>query len=93
MNGQSEAGILNILKDLIQWNYAGIPLIHQETQWDFDPEISKLRREQYYELHGYRGAKYLERIGQGFDGRHRERALQQKIRDDGHLQGLNLLQP
>lgn len=44
-------------------------------------------------LHGYRAAKYLERIGQGIDGKHREREHEQAIRDDGHLQGLNLLQP
>ncbi|XP_070507291.1 uncharacterized protein [Chironomus tepperi] len=90
---QCECGVFSLVRDILQWNVAGLPLIHQKTEWDFDPEVAKLRREQYYELHGFRAAKYLERIGQGIDGRHREREHEQAIRDDGHLQGLNLLQP
>lgn len=34
-----------------------------------------------------------ERIGQGIDGKHQERAYQNALRDEGRLQGLNLLTP
>ncbi|CAH1711973.1 unnamed protein product [Chironomus riparius] len=92
-NYQCECGVFSLVRDILQWNVAGLPLIHQKTEWDFDPEVAQKRREQFYEIHGYRAAKYLERIGQGIDGRHREREHEQAIRDDGHLQGVNLLQP
>lgn len=110
-----ECGVFSIVRELLQWNVAGIPAYHQVTDWDFDPDVSQKRREQFYEvffprflwffvvfmceiyclfkLHGYRGSKYLERIGQGIDGKHRERQYQNAARDEGRLQGLNLLAP
>lgn len=40
----------SLIRDLLQWNVAGIPAYHQVTEWDFDPDISQKRREQYYEV-------------------------------------------
>ncbi|KFB44426.1 AGAP005312-PA-like protein [Anopheles sinensis] len=88
-----EATVVRLLTDFIQNNVAGIPLIHKTEEYDFDPEISKKRRELYYELHGYRGEKVIERLGLGIDGKHHERLAHQRQRDEGHLQGLNYLQP
>uniref|UniRef100_A0A182IRV0 Uncharacterized protein n=1 Tax=Anopheles atroparvus TaxID=41427 RepID=A0A182IRV0_ANOAO len=88
-----EATVVRLLTDFIQNNVAGIPLIHKTEEYDFDPEISKKRRELYYELHGYRGEKVIERLGLGIDGKHRDRLAHQRQRDEGHLQGLNYLQP
>ncbi|KAL1401784.1 hypothetical protein pipiens_001929 [Culex pipiens pipiens] len=88
-----EATVVRLFTDLLQNNVAGIPLIHKTEEFDFDPEVSKKRREMYYEQHGYRGEKAIERLGLGIDGKHRERAEHQRQRDEGHLNGLNILQP
>ncbi|KXJ83561.1 hypothetical protein RP20_CCG004526 [Aedes albopictus] len=88
-----EATVLRLITEALQNNIAGIPLIHKTEEFDFDPEVSKKRRELYYEQHGYRGEKAIERLGLGIDGKHRERAAQQRARDEGHLNGLNDHQP
>uniref|UniRef100_A0A182JQA7 Uncharacterized protein n=1 Tax=Anopheles christyi TaxID=43041 RepID=A0A182JQA7_9DIPT len=48
-----EATVVRLLTDFIQNNVAGIPLIHKTEEYDFDPEISKKRRELYYEVSIY----------------------------------------
>ncbi|XP_058828300.1 uncharacterized protein LOC131688153 [Topomyia yanbarensis] len=88
-----EATVVRLFTELLQNNVAGIPLIHKTEEFDFDPEISKKRRELYYEQHGYRGEKAIQRVGLGIDGKHRERMEHQRLRDEGHLNGLNDLQP
>lgn len=40
------------------------------------------------QVHGYRGEKYIERVGLGVDGKEDERRVQQMIRDQGRLQGV-----
>lgn len=90
---RSECGVLSLIRDLLQWNLVGTPDYHRNTEWDFDPDVASKNREQFYESHGFRSSRLLERIGEGFDGRHRERHYQHAIRDDGRLQGLNLLAP
>lgn len=47
---QCECGVYSIIRELLQWNVAGIPVFHQRTDWDFDPEVSQKRREQFYEV-------------------------------------------
>lgn len=47
---QCECGVYSIIRELLQWNVAGIPTIHQKTEWDFDPDVSQKRREQFYEV-------------------------------------------
>uniref|UniRef100_A0A336M8W0 CSON012080 protein n=2 Tax=Culicoides sonorensis TaxID=179676 RepID=A0A336M8W0_CULSO len=81
------------IKDVLQYNVAGIPLTHEKMEVEFDPEVSKKRRELYYELHGYRGEKLIERLGLGIDGNHKERLVQQQARDNGKLGGLAYFQP
>ncbi|XP_053686927.1 uncharacterized protein LOC128736468 [Sabethes cyaneus] len=88
----AEATVVRLFTELLQNNVAGIPLIHKTEEFDFDPEVSKKRRELYYEQHGYRGEKAIQRVGLGIDGRHRERLEYQRQRDEGHLNGLNNLQ-
>lgn len=39
-------------------------------------------------MNGYRGEKYIERVGLGIDGHEEERREQQRIRDHGKLQGV-----
>ncbi|XP_055630106.1 uncharacterized protein LOC129770932 isoform X1 [Toxorhynchites rutilus septentrionalis] len=87
------ATVIRLFTELLQNNVAGIPLIHKTEEFDFDPEVSKKRRELYYEKHGYRGEKAIERLGLGIDGKHKERLEEQRKRDEGHLNGLNYLQP
>lgn len=45
-----EATVVRLFTDLLQNNVAGIPLIHKTEEFDFDPEVSKKRREMYYEV-------------------------------------------
>lgn len=49
-NNQCECGVFSIIRDLLQWNVAGIPTIHQTFEYDFNPEVSQKRREQFYEV-------------------------------------------
>jgi hypothetical protein len=42
--------VFSIVRELLQWNVAGIPAYHQVTEWDFDPDVSQKRREQFYEV-------------------------------------------
>ncbi|XP_055610339.1 uncharacterized protein LOC129757220 [Uranotaenia lowii] len=89
----TEATVVRLFTDLLQNNIAGVPLIHKTEEFDFDPEVSQKRRELYYEQHGFRGEKAIERLGLGIDGKHRERLEHQRQRDEGHLNGLNYQQP
>ncbi|XP_020711851.2 uncharacterized protein LOC110117398 [Athalia rosae] len=59
------AGIFNIVHGLLQDNVAGIPLIHEKTEWDFDPEVGKLRRVQFEALNGWQGRDLIDRLGYG----------------------------
>lgn len=47
---QCECGVYSLIRDLLQWNVAGIPTFHKVTEWDFDPDVAQKRREQYYEV-------------------------------------------
>lgn len=40
------------------------------------------------QVNGHLGEKYIERIGLGIDGHEEERREQQRIRDQGRLQGV-----
>jgi hypothetical protein len=40
----------DIIRTLVQWNVAGIPLVHKKVEYDFDPDVSQKRREQFYEV-------------------------------------------
>lgn len=88
VNGQIEA-----IRDFIQINIAGVPSLHNPTQWDFDPDISLKRRALFEEVNGVKAEKLIERLGVGMDGKEFERREQQNIRDRGHLGGLNYFQP
>jgi hypothetical protein len=72
---------------------AGVPLTHEVQTYDFNPDVSKERREQFYEVNGYRGEKFITRIGLGVDGKHVERLEEQMKRDEGHLNGINYFLP
>lgn len=41
-----------------------------------------------HQTHGFRGEKYIEKVGLGIDGHEEERREQQRIRDQGRLQGV-----
>ncbi|XP_067634156.1 uncharacterized protein [Eurosta solidaginis] len=83
----SDAFIVRLITETLQNNVAGEPITHKRTEWDFDPGISQKRRGLFYETHGYRAAKFIERIGLGLDGREEERRAEQQLRDIGRLNG------
>ncbi|KAH8279162.1 hypothetical protein KR026_002884 [Drosophila bipectinata] len=79
--------ILRFITETLQNNVAGEPILHETTQWNFDPEAAKKARALYYEKNGFRSAKFIERLGVGLDGRHEERRQEQIARDTGRLNG------
>uniref|UniRef100_A0A0K8UBZ5 Uncharacterized protein n=1 Tax=Bactrocera latifrons TaxID=174628 RepID=A0A0K8UBZ5_BACLA len=84
---QSEASVVRLLTETLQNNVAGEPITHVRTEWDFDSEVSQKRRALFYETHGYRAAKFIERIGLGLDGHEEERRAEQRARDVGRING------
>ncbi|XP_015186523.1 PREDICTED: uncharacterized protein LOC107071764 [Polistes dominula] len=54
-----------LLINLLQNNIAGLPVIHQRTEWNFDPEVGKQRRIDYVETNGFRGEKAIAKLGMG----------------------------
>uniref|UniRef100_A0A6P7FYR9 Uncharacterized protein LOC114332379 n=1 Tax=Diabrotica virgifera virgifera TaxID=50390 RepID=A0A6P7FYR9_DIAVI len=85
----SYAQVANLFKDLIQFNLAGHPVLHKDQLWPFDPDVGKRRSRQYQELNGHFGEKAIERLGLGIDGYDIERLEAQRIRDAGHLNGVD----
>ncbi|CAH0551723.1 unnamed protein product [Brassicogethes aeneus] len=83
----------NIVRELVQFNLAGHPILHKTVEWPFDPEIGVRRSRQYQELNGRLGEKAIERLGLGIDGYDRERLAEQRARDEGHLNGVDYLTP
>lgn len=41
---------LDIIRNLLQNNVVGSPVVHKTTEWEFDPEVSLKRRDQFYEV-------------------------------------------
>lgn len=72
---------LSIIRDLLQYNGAGIPVLHKTVEYAFDPDVGARRSRLYREVNGNHGEKYIERLGLGIDGRDEERLEQQKQRD------------
>ncbi|XP_063394659.1 uncharacterized protein LOC134679640 [Cydia fagiglandana] len=81
------------IRAFIQTNLIGLPVIHNRQTWDFDPDVALRRRRQFVELHGDKGERLIERLGLGIDGYEDERLLKQRLRDEGHLGGLNYFLP
>lgn len=84
---------LEWIRDFVQFNIAGHPVLHKEQSWPFDGEVAIRRSRQYQELNGIKGEKEIERLGLGIDGLDQERLAQQRARDVGHLGGLNFYLP
>lgn len=82
---------LTVIRDLIQFNLVGHPVIHKTVDYVFDPDVGKRRSRQYRELNGFHGEKAIERLGLGIDGRDLERLEQQRKRDEGQLGGINYI--
>ncbi|XP_076621472.1 uncharacterized protein LOC143341936 [Colletes latitarsis] len=61
----SPVGAFSFIHDLVQYNVAGVPLIHEQTHWDFDPEVGKLRKIRYEEENGRHGELAIAKIGMG----------------------------
>ncbi|XP_011305615.1 uncharacterized protein [Fopius arisanus] len=66
----AQSNLLTLVHDLVQNNIAGVPVIHERTEWDFDPNDGKTRRTRYEALNGYRGQDLINRLGNsaGFKG-------------------------
>lgn len=72
---------IQIIRDLIQFNVAGHPVLHKTVEYPFDPNVGERRSRQYQEINGIHGERYVERLGLGKDGKDLERLEEQKIRD------------
>ncbi|CAK9833820.1 hypothetical protein ANTRET_LOCUS10446 [Anthophora retusa] len=57
--------VLSLIHDLLQYNIAGIPLVHERTEWNFDPEVGKQRRVRYEQENGRYGELAIAKIGMG----------------------------
>ncbi|CAK9807164.1 hypothetical protein ANTPLA_LOCUS5197 [Anthophora plagiata] len=57
--------VFSLIHDLLQYNVAGIPLVHERTEWDFDPEVGKQRRVRYEQENGRYGELAIAKIGMG----------------------------
>lgn len=79
---------VSLILRLIQNNLVGAPVVHQVTEWEFDPDVAIQRRELFQKVNGFRGEKLIERIGLGTDGLHKERLAIQRERDEGLLGGI-----
>ncbi|XP_033323335.1 uncharacterized protein LOC117218798 [Megalopta genalis] len=58
-------GVLTFLTDFIQQNLVGTPVIHEKTEWDFDPEVGKQRRIRYEQENGRYGEIAIAKNGMG----------------------------
>ncbi|KAK5648956.1 hypothetical protein RI129_003848 [Pyrocoelia pectoralis] len=74
-------GTVNLIRDLLQYNVAGHPVVHKEVEYAFDPDDGVKRSQMYQEINGVHGEKAIRRLGLGIDGKEMERLQQQKIRD------------
>ncbi|XP_066157761.1 uncharacterized protein [Euwallacea fornicatus] len=88
-----KADPLGLIKELVQFNLVGHPVLHKSVEWPFDPEVGVKRSKQYQEVNGRLGEKAIERLGLGIDGYEQERLANQIARDQGHLNGLDYLTP
>lgn len=84
---------LSTVRDLVQFNLAGHPVLHKSVEWPFDPDVGVRRSKHYQELNGRLGEKAIERLGLGIDGYNEERLAAQRARDEGHLNGVDYLTP
>lgn len=62
---EGTSSILSFARDLVQYNIAGLPVTHQKTEWNFDPELGKKRRVRYEQENGYRGEIAIAKLGMG----------------------------
>ncbi|XP_077258031.1 uncharacterized protein LOC143895087 [Temnothorax americanus] len=60
-----DATVYRFLHDLIQYNIAGVPAVHEKTEWNFDPEVGKQRRSQYEQENGRFGEYAIAKLGMG----------------------------
>ncbi|XP_012234040.1 uncharacterized protein [Linepithema humile] len=49
----------------IRMYLAGEPVVHKKTEWDFDPEVGKLRRIRYEQENGRFGEYAIAKLGMG----------------------------
>ncbi|XP_076659330.1 uncharacterized protein LOC143362776 [Halictus rubicundus] len=66
----ADPGVLTFVTDFIQRNVLGLPVIHEKTEWSFDPEVGKQRRVRYEQENGRYGEIAIAKIGMGigYDG-------------------------
>lgn len=79
---------IGFIRDLIQFNVAGIPQIHQTSLFPFDPDEGIRKSKEYQEINGQFGKKAIERLGLGNDGKEKERLEEQHRRDQIQLGGV-----
>lgn len=59
----SSVPVLSLLHNVIQNNLVGVPVIHEHTEWNFDPNDGLKRRVQYEALNGHLGEDLISRLG------------------------------
>lgn len=43
-------GPVGFIRNLLQNNLVGSPIVHKQSEWEFDPDVSIKRRQQFYEV-------------------------------------------
>lgn len=61
----ADATAYRFLHDFIQHNVAGEPIVHEKTEWDFDPTVGKQRRIRYERENGRFGVHAIAKLGMG----------------------------
>lgn len=66
-NGKNKLVYANsgLLINFLQSTIAGLPNTHEETEWNFDPEVGKQRRIDYEAVNGFRGEKAIAKLSMG----------------------------
>nr|CAD7196967.1 unnamed protein product [Timema douglasi] len=59
---------VGIIRQLIQMNLAGPPVLRQQQRWEFDPEVADMRSPGYQAQYGRRGEHLIESLGRGEEG-------------------------
>ncbi|XP_043288710.1 uncharacterized protein [Venturia canescens] len=65
INESSSNAIFTLIHDVVQNNIAGVPAVHQATEWDFHPEEGLKRRVLFESLNGRYGQDLIDRLGMG----------------------------
>lgn len=56
---------INIVRDLLQFNVFGHPVLHKTDEWPFDPFIGERRSIEFQKTFGMRAQFLIDQLGRG----------------------------